>query len=249
MEKREKLFEMMDRRKMPGHVAIIMDGNGRWATGRGLPRFLGHSKGVEIVREITKFTSKYLQEVKVLTLYVFSTENWSRPKAEVQSLMELIKKNVEYNMPLFRENNVRLSWVGRRSGIKDDVKESLDNAVKELKKNSGLILNLAINYGGRAEIVDACKAVSKEVSEKTLSLYDVDEKKFESFLYANELPELDLMIRTGGDLRVSNFLLWQLAYAELWVTPVFWPDFKPEHLMQAIIDYQKRQRKFGALDQ
>jgi len=247
MQKKEILSEKLDYTKMPGHIAIIMDGNGRWAKEKGLPRLVGHNKGAGVVRDITRFVSRNLKQIKVLTLYVFSTENWSRPKTEVSGLMKLLKQYIVNEMPEFIENNVRLSWIGRKENLSSDVRESLDNAVEKLSKNTGLILNLAINYGGRAEIVDACKAISTAVSSGRISKNEIDENSFEKFLYTSKLPQLDLIIRTGGDERISNFLLWQMAYAELWVTPIFWPDFKSETLIEAILEYQKRDRRFGSI--
>ncbi len=246
MENAQELFKKLDSNRMPRHIAIIMDGNGRWAKERGLPRLIGHRKGVDVVREIVRFTGKNLAGVEVLTLYVFSTENWSRPKREVHGLMILLRKYLKLEVPELDKNNVRLAWIGRRSNLPENIKSSLDNSVKALEKNTGLILNLAINYGGRTEVIDAVKKIIARKSRGEFS-EEINEENFESFLYTVGLPSLDLLIRTGGEMRISNFLLWQSAYAELWVTPTYWPDFTPAHLIRAILDYQNRQRRFGKI--
>jgi len=245
MEKVQDLLEKLNRKKIPRHIAIIMDGNGRWAQQKGLPRIAGHRRGVEVVRKIVRFTGKNIPEVEVLTLYVFSTENWSRPESEVHFIMGLLKKYLIAEVPKLDRNNVRLRWIGRRSNLPENVIDSLDRAVRALEKNTGLVLNLAINYGGRAEIVDALKEMVKKVIAGELNPGEINEAKFEKFLYTDGLPPLDLLIRTGGDMRISNFLLWQIAYTEIYVTPVYWPDFTPRHFLEAILNYQKRQRRFG----
>lgn len=237
----------MDSSRMPRHIAIIMDGNGRWAKEKGLPRLIGHKKGVDVVKEIVRFTGESLKDVELLTLYVFSTENWLRPRGEVHGLMDMLKKYLKLEVPELNKNNVKLAWIGRRSNLPENVKSSLDSSVKALEENTGLTLNLAINYGGRAEIIDACKTISKKVIAKELDSEEIDENKFEKFLYTGKFPPVDLLIRTGGEMRISNFLLWQIAYAELWVTPAYWPDFTPAHLLKAILDYQERDRRFGTL--
>lgn len=244
MEKIKELLKELDREKIPSHIAIIMDGNGRWAKEKGLPRLMGHRKGVEVVKEIVRFTGGNLKEVKVLTLYVFSTENWSRPRVEVKGLIELLTKYLRSEIPELNENNVRLNWIGREKELSQSVLNTLKESLEKTSRNTGLILNLAINYGGRAEIIDATKKIIDKIIRGEISR-EFDEKDFENFLYTYGLPSLDLLIRTGGEMRISNFLLWQASYAELWVTSTYWPDFTPVHLLQAILDYQNRERRFG----
>jgi len=247
MERTEELLKKLNRKKMPGHIAIIMDGNGRWAKEKGLPRIAGHKKGVDRVREIVRFTGNLLPEVKVLTLYVFSTENWTRPKTEVACLMELIAKYLLREVPELDRNNVRMGWIGRRSGLPKSVLDSLSESMGSLEDNTGLIMNLAINYGGRTEILDALKSICEKVSAGGMDPSGISENEFGKHLYTAGLPDLDLLIRTGGEMRISNFLLWQVAYAEILITPVYWPDFTPRHLTEAIIAYQERERRFGAV--
>ena len=243
MEEIEKLLNRVDKNRMPRHIAIIMDGNGRWAKEKGLPRFMGHRKGVEVVREIVRFVGRNLKEVEVLTLYVFSTENWFRPKGEIKGLMKLLERYLHSEIPELNKNNVRLNWIGREEGLSESVLNVLKEGLEKTSRNTGLVLNLAINYGGRAEIIDGIKEIIASL-RKGASI-EIDEKSFESFLYTNAFPPLDVLIRTGGEMRLSNFLLWQAAYAELWMTPVYWPDFTPSHLLKAIFDYQSRERRFG----
>ncbi|HVC09854.1 MAG TPA: isoprenyl transferase [Elusimicrobiota bacterium] len=224
---------------IPAHVAVIMDGNGRWAKSRGLPRLAWHRAGVQSVREIVRGCGEL--GVKVLTLYSFSTENWLRPKSEVSQLMRLLSYALKKETLELDKNNVRLRAVGRLGELPAPVRTDLEESIRRLEKNSGLILNLALNYGSRQEIVDAVngliKAGAKEVTEEAIS----------GALYTAGLPDPDLIIRTSGEMRLSNFLLWQSAYAEIYITPVFWPDFRRKHLNAAICDYQKRHRRFGGL--
>ncbi len=225
--------------KTPGHVAIIMDGNGRWAKSRGLPRLAGHRAGVESVRQAVRGCAQL--GVKVLTLYSFSTENWLRPKSELSQLMRLLSYALRKETLDLDKNNVRLRAIGRLEALPPPVQEDLRQSVRKLEKNTGLILNLALNYGSRQEIVDAVNRLigsgAREITEESLS----------AALYTAGLPDPDLIIRTSGEMRLSNFLLWQSAYAELYITPVLWPDFRREHLEAAIRDYQGRQRRFGGL--
>ncbi|HVA66768.1 MAG TPA: isoprenyl transferase [Elusimicrobiota bacterium] len=224
---------------IPAHVAVIMDGNGRWAKSRGLPRLAGHRAGVQSVREIVRSCGEL--GVKVLTLYSFSTENWLRPKSEVSQLMRLLSYALKKETLELDKNNVRLRAVGRLSELPAAVRADLEESIRRLEKNSGLILNLALNYGSRQEIVDAVNSLIKtgtgEITEEVLS----------GALYTAGLPDPDLVIRTSGEMRLSNFLLWQSAYAEIYITPVFWPDFRRKHFNAAICDYQKRHRRFGGL--
>lgn len=246
MEKVEEFLKKLDSSKIPRHIAIIMDGNGRWAREKGLPRFMGHRKGVEVVREIVRFTGSKLKDVKVLTLYVFSTENWSRPEIEIKGLMGLLVRYLHSEIPELNENNVRLNWIGRKEGLPQSVLKALKEGLEKTGKNNGLMLNLAINYGGRTEIIDAVEEIVSRLNDGKLN-GRVDEKNFENFLYTRNLPPLDLLIRTGGEMRISNFLLWEFAYAEFYVTSTYWPDFTPVHLLKAILDYQERDRRFGSI--
>lgn len=229
----------LDPRRLPRHVAIIMDGNGRWAESKGLPRVAGHKTGVDSVREAVRTCGEL--GVEVLTLYAFSTENWLRPAAEVGELMRLLGWVLENEVKEMNRNHVRLMASGRTNSLPKPVVAQLDKAIERLKNNTGLILNLALNYGARQEIVDAVNAAIVE------GVKTIDERAVARHLYTNGLPDPDLVIRTSGEMRISNFLLWQIAYAELYVTPVFWPDFRKPHLFAAIADYQKRNRRFGGI--
>ncbi|OGR82928.1 MAG: di-trans,poly-cis-decaprenylcistransferase [Elusimicrobia bacterium RIFCSPLOWO2_01_FULL_54_10] len=222
---------------LPRHIAIIMDGNGRWAKSRGLPRIFGHRAGTQSVREAVKVCGEL--GIEALTLYAFSTENWARPKAEVSALMGLLSKMLSTEVSELNKSGVRLMAVGRLHELPAKVRGELEKAIDKLKSNTGLILNLALNYGGRQEIADA---VNKIIH---LGIKKVDEKILSKYLYTADLPDPDLMIRTSGEMRISNFLLYQLAYAELYVTPTLWPDFRREHLYQAIASFQARERRFG----
>ena len=229
----------LDPAKLPRHVAVIMDGNGRWAAKRGLPRIAGHKAGVDSVRAIVRAAGEL--GLKTLTLYSFSTENWLRPKEEVGELMKLLSWALNKETLELDKNNVRLSAIGRLEALPDAVRTELNSAILRLEDNTGLNLVLALNYGGRQEILDAANR-ALAAGAKTL-----DEAAITENLYGEAMPELDLMIRTSGEMRISNFLLWQVAYAELFVTPVLWPDFRKEHLEAALEDYQKRDRRFGGL--
>lgn len=223
--------------RIPTHVAIIMDGNGRWATERGLPRFIGHKVGAESVREIIRVSLNV--GIRHLTLYSFSTENWFRPKMEVQGLMQLLKFLLRREVDMLHRQGVSIRVIGRLRDLPEDVRRELDRAMERTKDNDKMNLYLAISYGGRAEIVDA---VNRILSEGVKS---IDEKGFRNYLYAPEAPDPDLLIRTGGEIRISNFLLWQIAYTELYFTDVLWPDFRENEFMQALRDYSKRVRRFG----
>ncbi|MHB0913179.1 MAG: isoprenyl transferase [Armatimonadota bacterium] len=232
---------MIDPERIPQHIAIIMDGNGRWATRQGLPRMLGHMQGYETVHRVVRAADDL--GVKVLTLYAFSTENWRRPKQETDAIMALIEDATRNDLPGMMENNVRLRVSGFFSDLPESLQEALTESMETTAKNTGLILNLAINYGGRAEILEA----AKEIVRRRPDPAEITEEYFSNLLTTAGLPDPDLLIRTAGELRVSNFLLWQIAYAEIWVTPILWPDFQKEDLVQAISDYQRRVRKFGAV--
>ena len=225
---------------IPKHIAIIMDGNGRWAKKRGLPRLYGHHAGMKSVREVVRAASD--TGVGVLTLYAFSTENWNRPKSEIKGLFYLLKLFIKKELGRLHKNNVKVNIIGRLSELPIDIIKLVKEATEKTSKNTGMILNIALNYGGRQEIVDA---VNKIITEGTYK--KVDEKIFEKYLYTIGLPSPDLIIRTSGENRISNFLLWQSAYSEFYTTATLWPDFKKKNLMEAISEYQKRNRRFGGV--
>jgi undecaprenyl diphosphate synthase len=236
---------MSENGHVPSHIAIIMDGNGRWARRRGLLRILGHKEGVVSVREITRECAK--KNLKQLTLYAFSQENWKRPKREINLLMKLLKEFLIKERKEIEENNIRLTAIGRIDGLPEDIQRELAISIEESKYNTGMVLCLALNYGGRSEIVDAAKDIVKRVKAGKMSLEEITEETFKNFLYTSEMPDPDLLIRTGGEMRVSNFLLWEISYTEIWVTPICWPEFRKEHLEEAIKDYAHRERRFGGL--
>lgn len=241
----EELYKSLDTGNLPAHVAIIMDGNGRWATRRGLPRALGHRAGVESLREIVKACSSL--GIKFLTVYAFSTENWKRPVAEINVLMDLLVEYLMKEIEDLHENNVKVRAIGRIAELPEKAQGALRDAQEHTKNNKGLVLNLALNYGGRNEIVEAVRRIGSDVSADRLRPDDIDEKIISNYLYTSGMPDPDLVIRPSGELRISNFLLWQVAYAEFWYSPVLWPDFRKNHLLEALVDYQNRQRRFGGL--
>ena len=236
---------VLDPERIPRHVAIIMDGNGRWATAQGLPRIMGHARGYETVREIVRASGEL--GLQALTLYTFSTENWRRPKDETDAIMSLIEQATVNELPELMENQVRLWVSGRFSELPASLQKALTDSMAATANNTGLILNLAINYGGRQELLDAVREATRRIIEGKIKPEDITEEYFSGLLYTAGLPDPDLLIRTAGEMRVSNFLLWQIAYAEIRVTPTFWPDFTKKDLMLAIADYQNRVRKFGAV--
>lgn len=231
--------------KIPRHIAVIMDGNGRWAQRRGLMRVGGHEAGVQAVREITTECAKL--GVETLTLYAFSSENWKRPSYEVSYLMKLLKRFLIDERPELMENRIRLSSIGRIADLPKDVIETLEETQRLTANNRGMNLCLALSYGSRAEMVDAVKKIAQEVKAGRLDPQSIDEKMLRSFFYDPELSDPDLLIRTAGEMRLSNFLLWQVSYTEFYVTPVCWPEFRREHLFEAIASFQSRERKFGGL--
>jgi len=241
----EKLLENIDRKNLPRHIAIIMDGNGRWAEKKGLPRTFGHRAGVESLRDVVKACSEL--GVNVLTVYAFSTENWKRPREEIDTLMDLLVEYVYKEIDELCQNGVRVNPIGRINELPADVQKALQYAFDKTIGNKGLVLNLALNYGGRAEVADAVKTIARVVAEGGMRVEDISEETIAGCLYTAGQPDPDLLIRPAGDFRVSNFLLWQLAYTEFWFTPVLWPDFRRFHLFQAIVDYQRRERRFGGL--
>ncbi|NLH45792.1 MAG: isoprenyl transferase [Acholeplasmataceae bacterium] len=231
---------------IPQHIALIMDGNGRWAKEQGKPRTYGHYAGAERLKEIVRIADNI--GVKALSAYAFSTENWKRPASEVNFIMKLLDRYLTNEIDTFQKNNVCVRFMGSRDGLPKNVQEKMDNAVQKTKDNTGIILNLAINYGGQTEILEAVKRIAAEVKNGLLSIDEINLNCFESHLYTKDLPPLDLLIRTGGDRRISNFMLWQIAYAEIWNTEIYWPDFSSEFFLQAIRDFQKRDRRFGGLN-
>ncbi|MCC6446949.1 MAG: isoprenyl transferase [Armatimonadetes bacterium] len=232
---------------IPRHIAIIMDGNGRWAKQRGMPRIAGHRQGYKTVRRIVQQSLDL--GVEALTLYTFSVENWKRPSEETGAIMRLIGMAARRELANLHRNGVRIIISGRLNTLSQEIRRALDQAMTVTRENQRLVLNLAINYGGRAEIVDAARRIAALVREGKLDPQEIDEETFSGYLYTPELPDPDLLIRTSGELRVSNFLLWQIAYTEIWVTPVLWPDFRESHLLEAVEDYARRQRKFGDIPQ
>jgi undecaprenyl diphosphate synthase len=228
------------------HVAIIMDGNGRWAQERGLPRMEGHKAGAEAVKNLLKIISKY--GVKYLTLYAFSTENWKRPKEEVFGLMKLLKEFLNINLQTLKEKGIRLRTIGRIKDIPIATRKMLQEAIQITADNTKGDLILALSYGGRAEIVDTAVKIAKDVEKGKLKPKEIDDKLFSSYLYAPDIPDPNLMIRTSGEFRISNFLLWQLSYSELWITDTLWPDFNEELFAEAINSYKNRNRRFGGVN-
>jgi undecaprenyl diphosphate synthase len=227
--------------RLPEHVAIIMDGNGRWAAQRHLPRVEGHRAGIEAVRDTVECAARL--GIKVLTLYAFSVENWKRPKSEVSTLMLLLKRYLRSELSTLLRNDIRFSVIGRIEELAPDIQAELREAIARTASNRGMLFNIALNYGGRAEIVDA----ARRAIESGIRPEDLDEARFASFLYTAGQPDPDLMIRTSGEMRVSNYLLWQIAYAEIYVTDTLWPDFRRRHLIDAVLAYQKRERRYGGI--
>jgi undecaprenyl diphosphate synthase len=242
----ESLLEKVDFRRMPRHVAVIMDGNGRWARARNLPRVEGHRAGISAVREIVETSARL--ELGVMTLYAFSVENWKRPRYEVATLMLLLKEYLRKELQTLMDNNIRFSPIGRVDGLDPSVQRELRYAEEKTAQNTGLLFQIALNYGGRAEIVDTVNRIMTILREKEMSDAVIDEAFFADHLYTANVDDPDLLIRTSGELRVSNFLLWQIAYAEIHVTKVLWPDFRRRDLYTAIIDFQARDRRFGGVD-
>ncbi len=242
-ELKERILDTQDR--IPVHVAIIMDGNGRWAAARNEPRTFGHQAGVKAVKEVVKACSEL--NIKYLTLYTFSVENWKRPKEEVDALMTLLFRTTLAEMGELLENDVKLITTGRMGGLPGGRREILREAMELTRNNRGLVLNLALNYGGRTEILDAVKGIANAIKGGLLDIKDINEDLFSDFLYTADIPDPDLLIRTSGERRISNFLLWQTSYTELHIIDTLWPDFGRRELFEAIIDYQGRDRRFGRI--
>jgi undecaprenyl diphosphate synthase len=241
----EELVRSIDFGRLPRHVAVIMDGNGRWAQLRHKRRVEGHRAGIHAVRDTVETSARI--GLEVLTLYAFSIENWKRPRSEVSTLMGLLKRYVRSELDTLLKNNIRFRVLGRAHQLPDDVQEELRRAERTTSANTGLRFNIALNYGGRAEITDAVRELFSELLQDGREASRIDERALAAHLYTAGLPDPDLLIRTSGELRISNFLLWQIAYAEIWVTDVLWPDFRRRHLLQAIGDYQKRDRRYGGI--
>jgi undecaprenyl diphosphate synthase len=235
--------ELIDQNRLPRHIAVIMDGNGRWAKRKGAMRIFGHKNAVQAVREVTEACGEL--GVKYLTLYAFSTENWGRPKEEVEGLMELLVSTLKQEIDRLMENQVRLITVGELSDLPPECQENLKWAIEQTRKNTGLTLNIALSYSGRWEIIQAVKSLVRDVQSGKIDEKDISDRLFENYLQAPGIPDPELLIRTSGEMRVSNFLLWQIAYTELYITPTLWPDFRKEHLYEAVWSYQQRERRFG----
>jgi undecaprenyl diphosphate synthase len=233
----------IDPDRLPKHIAIIMDGNGRWAKKRKLPRIEGHRAGSRAVRETVETCVK--TGIQALTLFAFSTENWNRPKDEVDALMDLLSQYLDRESKTVLDNNLRFKMIGRREGLRKDILLKVDKMESDSAGDSGMLFCLALNYSGRAELVDCFKKIAKGLKKDTKT--EINESIIASNLYTSDIPDPDLLIRTSGEMRISNFLLWQIAYSEIWITDVLWPDFKAKHLFQAIRDYQKRERRFGGI--
>ena len=228
---------------IPKHVAVIMDGNGRWAKGKGMNRIFGHKNALTAVRETIEAAAELGTEA--ITLYAFSTENWNRPKIEVNALMSLLISSLNKESITFKENDVRVNAIGNIKSLPDSAQKTLKQVIKETQNNKKIVLTLALSYGAREEIINTIKNISKKVVNNDLTIEEIDEKIINNHLYTFNLPDVDLMIRTSGEQRISNFLLWQMAYAELYFTNILWPDFRKEHFYDAIIEYQNRERRFG----
>ncbi|HRD08387.1 MAG: isoprenyl transferase [Saprospiraceae bacterium] len=239
----ESLRQQIDVNRLPRHIAVIMDGNGRWAKTHGKPRVFGHKNGVDAVREVTEICAEI--GVQYLTLYAFSTENWSRPAAEVGALMALLVEAVRNELKTLNKNNIRLEAIGDLSKLPAASRKALMEGIESTKGNTRMTLVLALNYSSRWEIVQASRHIAEDVQQGKLNPATIDEEVFSQYLSTRNIPDPELLIRTSGEQRISNYLLWQIAYAELYFTEVFWPDFKKKNLLEAILDYQKRERRFG----
>jgi undecaprenyl diphosphate synthase len=237
----QALARRIDFDRLPRHIAIIMDGNGRWAANRALPRVEGHRAGIDAVRDTVETSARL--GISVLTLYAFSVENWKRPDTEITALMGLLKHFLRLELKTLLKNNIRFQVIGQRERLSADIRAELGAAETRTRGNSGMLFNIALSYGGRAEIVDAARRAIRE----GIDAESLDEPTFASLLYTAGQPDPDLLIRTSGEMRVSNFLLWQIAYAEIWVTEALWPDFRARDLLEAVVDYQKRDRRYGAI--
>ena len=245
--KEAEVYSKLDPARLPKHIAIIMDGNGRWAKRRHLPRIAGHRAGVASVRSTVETAARI--HIPALTLYAFSEENWKkRPRSEVNFLMALLGRYLKQELPTLNNNNIRLEYIGRQQELPDNVQARMDDARAQTAKNTGMVLTLALNYSARTELVDAFRSIVDAAARNGgLDHMEIDEEAVSRHLYTRDLPDPDLVVRTSGEMRLSNFLLWQLAYAEIYVTPTLWPDFRGLHLLEGIAEYQKRERRYGGL--
>ena len=239
------LVESLDFERLPRHIAVIMDGNGRWAAQRRQPRVAGHRAGIAAVREVVETSARL--GLDVLTLYAFSVENWKRPKAEIKTLMGLLKRYLRSELETLLRNDIRFQVIGKTQDLPEDVQRELEAGMERTAGSGGLLFNIALNYGGRSEITDAVKRLVVDCLANGRDPESIDEEMLGSYLYTAGQPDPDLLIRTSGELRISNFLLWQIAYSEIWVTDVLWPDFRRRHMLQAISDFQKRERRYGGI--
>ncbi len=246
-KKHEFLLNQVKAKELPKHVAVIMDGNGRWAHKRGLPRIAGHRSGMKALKDMVMFSDEL--GINVLTLFAFSTENWKRPRWEVDFLMRLPEEYLQKELPTLIKKNVVIRAMGDLAQLPESTLDAVENALSETRHNTGMILNFALNYGGRLDIMQAIHHLCRDVQDGNISLQDINEALFSNYLYSKDLPDPDLLIRPSGELRISNFLLWQAAYTELWFSHVLWPDFTRDHLLEAIWDYQDRDRRFGGISQ
>lgn len=245
IESEKDRVEVIKQNHLPSHIAIIMDGNGRWAKKRALPRIAGHHEGMKVVKKITKLANRL--GIETLTLYAFSTENWKRPKQEVDYLMKLPEEFLSSFLPELNEENVKVCMMGYKDQLPNSTWNAVNKAIETTKDNTGLTLNFALNYGSRSEIIDAIKGISQDIKNEKIAENDINEDLISSYLMTKGLSEPDLLIRTSGELRLSNFMLWQLAYTELWFTDVLWPDFSDGHLLEAIEAFQSRSRRYGGI--
>ena len=248
MSVKQSLLELppdLDRQRLPNHIAVIMDGNGRWAKSRGLPRIRGHQKGVDTLKDLLRCCKDW--GIPALTAYAFSTENWGRPLTEVEFLMTLFERVLRRELAEMMAENVQIRFVGNLAALPPSLQAEIDHSMQITKNNQGIQFTVATNYGGRQEIIQACQAIAAKVEQGLLHSEDIDEELFEAYLYTVGLPDLDLLIRTSGEMRISNFLLWQMAYGEIYVTPTLWPDFDRQEFHQALLNYQQRDRRFGKL--
>ena len=238
------LLKRIDGDRLPKHVAVIMDGNGRWASKRKLPRVAGHRAGIESVRDIVESSARL--GLQFLTLYAFSVENWKRPRKEVHTLMRLLKEYVRLELENMHKNNIKFQAIGRIRQLDESVRDELRRAMRKTRENSGMVLNVALNYSGRAELVDTFNRLFRQLKQNG-NRSPVSEDLIAQSLYTSGIPDPDLLIRTSGEMRISNFLLWQIAYSEIYITPTYWPDFRREHLLKAILEYQQRDRRYGGI--
>ncbi len=245
MNKKELRELIKKNANLPVHIAIIMDGNGRWAKQRSLPRVAGHREGINSVRELTRVCGEI--GIKHLTLYTFSKENWARPKTEVSALMKLLLTSIRKEIKSLHKNNVKLTTIGAFQDLPKSAREGIEEGIEITKDNTGLNLNLALSYGSRQEIMQAIQNIAEMVELGKLKIEDINIEQFENLLYTNKMPDPDFLIRTGGEFRVSNFLLWQIAYTEIYVTEAYWPAFRERELLEAILEFQSRERRYGKL--